>query len=136
MKKLFVNEKNRMTKQKRLILEILRGTDTHPTADWIYSKAVLQMDTISRSTVYRNLNSLFESGLIQKINVGDSETRFDGSTHDHVHLVCDVCGRVIDLPYEKIRISKSRVEKDTGYLISCVEVVLHGVCDECNEGLE
>ncbi len=53
MKKLLINEKNRMTKQKKLILGILRSTDSHPTADWIFTRAIQEMDTISRSTVYR-----------------------------------------------------------------------------------
>lgn len=120
-----------MTKQKRLILDILRNTDTHPTADWIHLQAIEEIGNISRSTVYRNLSILVESGLILKLNVGNGETRFDGRTHDHIHLVCDKCGIVIDLPAEKIRISKSRISKSTGYKIDSVDLILHGLCPDC-----
>ncbi|MCK5744235.1 MAG: transcriptional repressor, partial [Caldisericia bacterium] len=53
-------EINRMTKQKRLVLDILRSTTTHPTADWIHLRAIEEIGNISRSTVYRNLNILVE----------------------------------------------------------------------------
>jgi len=124
-------EINRMTKQKKLILDILRSTTTHPTADWIHLQATKEIDNISRSTVYRNLSILEENRLVLKLNIGNGETRYDGFAHDHIHLVCDKCGVVIDLPEEKMRINKSRISKNTGYKINSVDLILHGLCPEC-----
>ncbi|MGN0709492.1 MAG: transcriptional repressor, partial [Anaerovoracaceae bacterium] len=44
------------SKQKQLIYDIVKSTDTHPTADWIYNKAREKMPNIGVATVYRNLS--------------------------------------------------------------------------------
>ena len=54
--------KHRMTKQRKLILEVLRNTNTHPTADWIYEQVKKEIPNISLGTVYRNLRLLSEMG--------------------------------------------------------------------------
>ncbi len=61
-------KQTRMTKQRKAILKVLKHTDSHPTADWIYEKVREEIPNISLGTVYRNLNVLAELG---KINVLD-----------------------------------------------------------------
>ncbi|MCJ7604005.1 MAG: transcriptional repressor, partial [Desulfobulbaceae bacterium] len=70
--------KLRMTKQRQVILEELRKVKTHPTADDMYQMLRKKMPKISLGTVYRNLEILSESGIIQKLDVGGTQKRFDG----------------------------------------------------------
>jgi len=48
----------RNTQQRKIIYEILKNTDIHPTADWIYSEVRKLIPNISLGTVYRNLKVL------------------------------------------------------------------------------
>jgi Fur family transcriptional regulator, ferric uptake regulator len=89
--------KRRMTSQRRIILEELRKTKSHPTADELYVVARKRLPRISLGTVYRNLDQLAETGEILKLEMCGSQKRFDGSTHDHFHVRCRICGRVGDV---------------------------------------
>jgi Fur family transcriptional regulator, ferric uptake regulator len=86
--------KRRMTSQRRIILEELRKTKTHPTADELYVVARKRLPKISLGTVYRNLDQLAESGEILKLEMCGCQKRFDGNTHEHFHARCQGCGRV------------------------------------------
>ena len=89
--------KLRMTKQRQVILEELRKVKTHPTADDMYQMLRKKMPKISLGTVYRNLEILSESGIIQKLDVGGTQKRFDGDISIHSHVRCVDCGRVGDI---------------------------------------
>ena len=87
----------RKTKQRDLILKVLRSTDTHPTADWIYEQVKKEMPNISLGTVYRNLGKLAELGEITELKFGSKYSRFDGNPDNHYHFVCTECEKVIDV---------------------------------------
>ena len=53
----------RQSRQRDLVLEIVRSTMDHPTADWVYRKARRRLRRISLGTVYRNLKQLADLGL-------------------------------------------------------------------------
>jgi Fur family ferric uptake transcriptional regulator len=99
----------RMTEQRRTILEALRAVKTHPSADEIYETVRRALPRISLGTVYRNLEFLADKGVIQKLDVGGSQMRFDGNPKNHYHVRCVDCGRVadVDLPvsrtFEKVK---------------------------------
>ena len=77
----------RKTKQRGAILRVLRNTDTHPTADWVYQEVRKEMPHVSLGTIYRNLKTLVEMGEVQELCYGSSYTRFDGNPHRHYHFV-------------------------------------------------
>ena len=94
-----LNQSNlRMTRQRQVILEELRKVNTHPSADEVYEMVRRRLPRISLGTVYRNLEVLCESGDIQKLELGCSFKRFDGVAHEHYHMRCLDCDRVIDAP--------------------------------------
>ncbi len=86
----------RMTAQRRVILEEIRSMDTHPTADQIYELVRRRLPRVSLGTVYRNLELLSAHGLIQKLELGGAQRRFDGNPEAHYHVRCLSCGRVYD----------------------------------------
>lgn len=120
-----------MTKQKKIILEILRSTKNHPTADWIYEQAKHLIPDLSLGTVYRNLNQLKENGEILELNYGSSYSRFDGNPLNHYHFHCLECGRVYDLNIP-LHINTEEFKSDLdGHEITSHRLEFYGTCREC-----
>ena len=120
----------RMTKQRAVILEVLRNTLTHPTADEIYGMVRLKMPRISLGTIYRNLDLLVGSGEVRCLNQVGSQKRFDGNMSAHHHVRCTFCGKVGDV---FLSVSLPQVDREAvpGFSITGVEEAFVGVCHEC-----
>lgn len=121
-----------MTRQKKVVYEVLASTKSHPTADWIYQQARQELPDISLGTVYRNLQVLLAEEKICELNYGKGQSRFDANPLPHYHFVCEVCGQVLDfsstvatVPEEVLAQAPGQVN---GYRLEC-----YGVCCECLE---
>lgn len=123
---------HRMTKQRRVILDILRSTDTHPTADWIYDKVRNVLPRISLGTVYRNLRVLKETGDILELNYGSTYSRFDGNPGLHYHFVCSSCGQVFDIPLPPLDGIEQQVENALGAKVDFHRLEFYGRCHSCS----
>jgi len=126
----------RMTKQRRIILDVLRSTTSHPTADWLYEKVKDKIPNISLGTVYRNLNILKEMNEIMELSYGSTYSRFDGNPQNHYHFVCERCGRVFDIDEEVHREMDRRVEEKTGFTVRYHRMEFYGTCRECQNEKE
>ncbi|MGF7185108.1 Fur family ferric uptake transcriptional regulator/Fur family peroxide stress response transcriptional regulator [Desulfitispora alkaliphila] len=121
----------RMTKQKKIILEILRNTTCHPTADWIYEQAKKELPDISLGTVYRNLKLLSEVGEIAELNYGSTYRRFDGNAENHYHFACEECDNVYDIDLPLISKLDHKVEEAIGGKVNYHRIEFYGVCKNC-----
>ena len=119
------------SRQREAILEVLRSTDTHPTANWIYTKVREVIPNISLGTVYRNLSALSQSGDILNINVGDGFEHFDGDTKPHLHLHCRACGSIADAWLNADPLSKIVAKYNFTPMISVY--VVSGICEKCKK---
>ena len=88
----------RRTPQRAVILEELCAMRTHPTAAELFARVRGRLPRISLGTVYRNLEVLHGEGLVVKLGLAGTETRFDGTTRPHDHIRCLRCGLIKDLP--------------------------------------
>ena len=122
--------KRRNTQQRQIILNIIKSTNTHPTADWIYQKAREYIPNISLGTVYRNIKVLKEEGLIKELSDGKL-ARFDGRIDKHFHFKCISCGNIYDIEADDIKFSDNL--KDKGFLILEYEIAMSGICKSCLE---
>ncbi len=123
----------RLTKQRKIILEKLKSTTTHPTAVEVYDEVRKELPNISLGTVYRNLETLSQQGLIQKLESCGDQKRFDGMAEPHLHVICTQCGRVRDVP-EHFHLDLDRLtQANTDYKITGVRLELLGICPECNQ---
>lgn len=122
---------NRMTKQRQIILEVLRSTKAHPTADWIYEQVRQSVPRISLGTVYRNLRVLKETGDIQELNYGSTYSRFDGNTEPHYHFVCKDCGAVLDIDLPTLTDFNSHVADSIGGHVDFHRMEFYGICAGC-----
>ncbi|MFW5996355.1 MAG: Fur family transcriptional regulator [Halanaerobiaceae bacterium] len=121
----------RMTKQRKAILNILRDTDIHPTADWIYEQVKKEIPNISLGTVYRNLNVLTEMGEIMALDYGSSYSRFDGNPNNHYHFKCEKCGNVFDVDLKVQNNLNEKATEKTGFAIRGHRLEFYGLCQDC-----
>jgi len=120
-----------MTKQKKVILDILRSVDSHPTAEWIYNKAKEQIPDLSLGTVYRNLNLLRDNGEIMELNYGSEQSHYDGNAKNHYHFKCSQCGNIYDVDLGLIRNIESKAENRSGHKIEGHRLEFYGICRDC-----
>jgi len=121
----------RQSRQRDVVLAVVRSTMDHPTADWVFREARRRLPRISLGTVYRNLKQLAESGLIREIHSGGQQARFDGNTGRHYHIRCVGCGRVNDLPMSIDLRLEQEAGRSINYRILGHEVEVHGLCPLC-----
>jgi len=126
-----LNKSTRMTKQRRTILRVLKGTTVHPTADWIYEQVKKEISNISLGTIYRNLNVLSEMGLIQTLDYGSTYSRYDGNTNNHYHFRCIECDRIFDLQIDIFDKLNQNIEKETAFKVLEHRLEFKGVCSNC-----
>lgn len=122
------------SKQRDLVLRILRSTRCHPTAEWIYDKARVEIPNISLGTVYRNLNILAEEGKIQRFSFEGASTQYDADLRDHYHIRCVCCLKIEDVPHNCHRVKYEEIEKLTGYRIHSLQLTFYGLCPKCQRG--
>ena len=121
----------RLTRQRRVILEELAKVTSHPSADEVYEMVRRRLPRISLGTVYRNLEVLSETGMIQKLAPGGSHMRFDANCHAHYHIRCVRCGRVDDAPVAPLPDIEQSLRKQTDYEVMGHSVEFLGVCPAC-----
>ena len=119
-----------MTKQRELILSILKQSDRHMTADEIFFLAKLKMPSIAMATIYNNLNALDEAGVIKRLHIDGVADCFDKITEPHDHLLCDSCGRISNI---RIPTLCDTIQKSLGVEITDYELTVHYVCPECKK---
>ena len=123
--------KYRNSKQRQRILEILRSTESHPTASWVYDQLRKEFPSLSLGNVYRNLKILVEQGRIFELKFGSTFDRYDGNLNPHYHFICDICGTIKDLDMEHEQDLNSRVERLTNFRVDHHRLEFYGQCDEC-----
>lgn len=122
----------RMTRQRQVILEELGKVDTHPTADEIYERVRQRIPRISLGTVYRNLELLAESSVIQRLDGCDTQRRFDGNPANHYHILCEECGRVDDLPFQPLSSIDEIPFGISDYEVHGHLLIFTGLCPACH----
>jgi Fur family ferric uptake transcriptional regulator len=123
--------KNRMTTQRLVILDELRKTTSHPTADELYRKVKKRLPMISLATVYRNLEVLSRLGKIRRLDAVGGQRRFDADLTEHYHVRCIRCGRVDDL-YISPRINMDNgVRSVNRFRILGHRLEFLGICPGC-----
>lgn len=121
-----------LTVQRRTILSALLARDDHPTADHIFDDVRAHIPGVSRTTVYRVLDTLVKLGVARKTAHAGAQVRFDPNTERHHHLVCVHCGKVADVDDDRslggLRLPDT---KRLGFTVDDYSIQFHGSCAEC-----
>ncbi len=127
-------KKSRNTRQRAVILDILRQTHSHPTAETIYREARRALPNISLGTVYRNLNFLRDQGAILEIRTTkDASSRFDGDCSPHGHFHCILCREILDIPLPQSLDTVQWGDIPAVSEVHSVEISVVGSCTRCTE---
>lgn len=120
-------------RKRNAILEVLRMTDTHPSAEMVHEMLQAEHPDISLATVYRNLARFKSQGIIQSVATVRGIERFDANTDPHVHFICTGCDAVLDLPQIEVPQALScSVEQCSGCNVQSCQLTFTGLCSSCN----
>jgi Fur family ferric uptake transcriptional regulator len=122
-----------ITKQRQVILEELKKTNSHPTADEVFLMVRQRLPRISLGTVYRNLEYLSKNGMIQKLDWSGRQKRYDGNFKNHYHIRCLNCGRVDDVLIKPFSIVEETFRALTDYEIMGYQLEVVGLCAKCKK---
>ena len=92
-----MEKRQNYSRKREAILQAVRGTTLHPSAEWVYRELKPVFPDLSLGTVYRNLAQFKADGMIVSVGTVNGQERFDGATQPHSHFVCDKCGCVLDV---------------------------------------
>jgi Fur family peroxide stress response transcriptional regulator len=125
----------RLTGPRRLVLEMVRGTDVHPTAEAVHQMVRRRLPRVSLGTVYRNLRLFVALGLVKELP--GPYARFDGNLSDHHHFTCLACGQIADvdgpLTEPQSRALMSRVASSGGLSVTHHRIEFYGRCAACRK---
>ncbi|THB72955.1 MAG: transcriptional repressor [Desulfobulbaceae bacterium] len=121
----------RMTNQRELILRELQKSKKHLSADELYERVKRVMPRISLATVYRNLETLSEAGLIGKLEISGRQKRFDYEPEAHDHIYCVQCHRVDNIAIDRKQVETDKIESTRGYRVTGFRVEFAGICPSC-----
>ncbi len=122
-----------LTKQRQAVLQVIRESEKHLTANEVFEDARRRLPGISFATVYNSLHYLKSEGLIGEVRFGNDATRYDRTLTRHDHAICDKCGELVDL---NLKIPNSLVKKAaelSQFAAGSIELTLRGLCPACSE---
>jgi Fe2+ or Zn2+ uptake regulation protein len=110
--------------QRVAVAQYVLYTAEHPSADDVWERVKPAFPMVSRATVYNTLNLFVEKGLLRRFALIGGRVVFDPNVERHHHVIDEETGRVYDLPWDALKVS--RVEQVEGFDIRDYQVVLRG----------
>lgn len=129
------DEGYRITNARRAVCEVVASShDHHLTAADIYSRARAQAGSrLDRSTVYRTLEALEDSGLLTHSHLGHGPSVYHlAEDAGHQHLICLRCGKTFTLPEVETRRLVEAIAGSTGFVLDASHFALSGLCADCS----
>jgi Fur family ferric uptake transcriptional regulator len=128
----------RMTRQRRLLVEIIQGAESHMDAVTLWQQARSKHPTLNKVTVYRTLAMLKKHGLVDELDLmhleGEKHYYEAKTIRDHLHLACVKCGRIQEFESSLFERLKRQIERERRFRIEVVRLEAGGYCDRCREG--
>ena len=118
-----------MTRYARLISELINRSDGHMTAEQIFLELKNTEPKVVQATVYNNLNTLYQEGLIRRLSIEGSPDLYD-KIRKHDHLVCKKCGTLSDITFDDLT---KNLEKQLGEGILSYDLKVFYLCPKCRE---
>lgn len=120
-----------LTRQRRVVLEVVQAGNHHPTAAEVFNAARRKMPGISFATVYNSLRFLRDEGLIREINFGNGASRYDRETNRHDHAICSQCGKLVDFDLPGTVALSRPAARASNFKVESVQLTLVGLCPRC-----
>ena len=124
-------EARKYSKKRAAILEALRSTDEHPSAEMLYTRLTSEFPDLSLGTVYRNLAMFVADGDVISVGTVAGQERYDADTAPHAHFICSHCGRVLDVSSPNLEGIERQVERQVGGVVISSSLSFTGKCARC-----
>lgn len=121
------------TTQRIAICRFALHSRDHPTAQRIYNEVRKMLPTVSLATVYKTLQILTEHGLIQELDLPQSQARFDSYVEPHINLVCMQCGNIQDFNDKTAQEMVERVTTKAQFTRTGQRLDIYGMCKTCHD---
>lgn len=122
-----------LTVQRRTILEVLLEFTGHPTADDVYDAVCVRIPGVSRTTVYRVLDTFVRIGAVVRVAHPGSVVRYDPKLSHHHHFHCVRCDRIIDLEDHRLDAIELPDIRDRGFQVGGFDIHVRGLCPDCQK---
>ena len=117
----------RITSQRKIILDYLKSVKTHPSTEEVYLAVKQKLPQISLGTVYRNLKKLKEEGEIQE--VFGEVSHYDGDISPHAHFICERCKKIFDI-FGEFNVPKKKIKVGE---VRNYQLYYYGICKKCQK---
>lgn len=128
----------KQTSQRARILEVFLDMGGHPTMEDVYGELARRGWNVGMATVYRTMRLLLDAGVAHKQRFGDGVERYEVKVgrRQHVHFICEVCGRSMDIVAPGVERNYAQLARANGFILGTHQTYLHGVCPECSRLFE
>jgi Fe2+ or Zn2+ uptake regulation protein len=100
------------------------------------TELVAKIPSSDRATLYRNVESLEQSGILKQVRFKDRQAYYEIESNHHHHIICTHCGKISDVAHCKISISEKELLKNTGFAeVSDHSLEFYGYCDNCKKSV-
>jgi len=120
------------TPQRIAIAQTVLRSKNHPSAETIHAEVLRLHPTVSLSTVYNTLHILRDMNFLNELTLNGT-TRYDPNVSLHINMICQHCGKIIDVEDQSLEESITNIAKKRGFKITGQRVDVYGVCKLCQK---
>ena len=128
---MFRERGGRVTTPRRAIIKALLECDGHVTADELAATVQAAHPEVHTSTIYRCLGSLQELDVVDHVHLGHGRAVYHLADETHQHLVCEVCGTVVEVPDAAFATLARNLRKRFGFAVEPRHFAVTGRCASC-----
>jgi len=122
-----------LTHQREVIYRAVVESVNHPSPEIIYEKVRREIPSISLGTVYKNIKTFVDAGLVREVSPHHGTLRLESNLHPHHHLVCTRCKAIVDIEEEDIDPVRLKRRPPKGYRVDRYSVEFYGLCPNCRQ---
>jgi Fur family transcriptional regulator, peroxide stress response regulator len=122
------------THQRQLIYEAVMAMPVHPSPEAIYDKVKKRIPSISLATVYKNVHTFLDSGVLREVSWHHGSLRVELNAEAHHHLICVNCKSIMDLQESSFKPALSKERLPRGFQVKRIAIDVLGVCQACSSG--
>lgn len=124
-----------VTQQREAVAEAVFSSQEHLSVDEIEQRLRVDGERIGKATIYRTLDLLVRSQLVEEHDFGEGFKRYEhrlSRQPEHEHLICMECGRVTEFQSPELSGLESRVRKEFGFHPARHRLEIYGLCSDCH----
>ena len=121
----------RITVARRAVVSALLAADGHATAEGLQARVQAEHPEVHMATIYRNLEALERLGVVEHTHLGHGPAVYHLADALHQHLVCEMCGHVVEVPANLLRPVEEEVRATYGFVMRPGHFAVVGRCARC-----